>query len=69
MHLLLFGAVVYLTLLKTPILKIVEVKTEYLDYFTRKYDHASEMVFTRQKSIAGVNPEYPTRTQPGTNIC
>ena len=27
-----------------------------------------EMVFTRQKSRAGANPEYPTRTHPETNI-
>ena len=26
------------------------------------------MVFTRKKSRAGANPEYPPRTQPGTNI-
>ena len=26
------------------------------------------MVFTRQKSRAGTNPEYPARTRPGTNI-
>ena len=26
------------------------------------------MVFTRQKSRAGANPEYPPRTQPETNI-
>ena len=30
--------------------------TEYLDYFTRKYDHALHMVFTRQKLRAGANP-------------
>ena len=30
-----FGALVYLTLLETKSLKIVEVETEYLDYFTR----------------------------------
>ena len=29
------GAVVYLTLLEKVPLKTVEVKTEYLDYFTR----------------------------------
>ena len=29
------GTVVYLTLLETAPLKTVEVKTEYLDYFTR----------------------------------
>ena len=27
------------------------------------------MVFTRKKSRAVENPESPTRTQPGTNIC
>ena len=27
------------------------------------------MVFTRQKSRAGSNSEYPPITQPGTNIC
>ena len=27
------------------------------------------MVFTRQKSRAGANPESPARTHPGTNIC
>ena len=32
----------------TP-LKTVEVQTEFLDYFTRKYDHALEMLFTTQK--------------------
>ena len=26
------------------------------------------MVFTRQKAKAGANPEYPARTQTGTNI-
>ena len=26
------------------------------------------MVFTRQKERASANPEYPPRTQPGTNI-
>ena len=29
------GVVVYLTLLETALLKTVEVKTEYLDYFMR----------------------------------
>ena len=29
------GAVVYLTLLETAQLKTVEMKTEYLDYFTK----------------------------------
>ena len=33
MHLLLLGAVVYLTLLETALLKTVEVQNEYLDYF------------------------------------
>ena len=50
-------------------MKTVEVQTEYLDYFTRKYDHASEMVFTGQKARAGANPESPARAHPGTNIC
>ena len=27
------------------------------------------MLFTRQKSRVGENPESPARTQPGTNIC
>ena len=63
------GAVVYLTFLGTAPLEIIEVQTEYLDYFTRKWDHASEMLFTRQKAILGANPESPARTQPGTNIC
>ena len=27
------------------------------------------MVFTRQKTRAGANPEPPARIQPGTNIC
>ena len=49
-------------------MKTVEVQTKYLDYFTRKYDHALVMVFTRQKSIAGANLESPVRTQPGNNI-
>ena len=31
-------------------------------------DHPSEMIFTRLKSRAGADPEYPTRTQPETNI-
>ena len=31
-------------------------------------DHALEMVFTRQKSRAGANPESPPRTQPEKNI-
>ena len=49
-------------------MKTVEVQTEYIEYFTRKYDHALDMVFTRQKSRAGANPESPARNQPGTNI-
>ena len=49
-------------------MKIVEVKTEYIDYFTRKYDHALEMVFTRKKARAGENPEYSAGTHPRTNI-
>ena len=44
------------------------MQTEYLDYFTRKQDHASEMVFNRQKARAGENPISPARTQPGKNI-
>ena len=51
----------------TP-LKTVEVQTEYLDYFTRKYDQASEMVFTKQKERAGANTESSAITQPVTNI-
>ena len=31
-------------------------------------DHASEMVFTRQKARAGANTESPARNQAGTNI-
>ena len=31
-------------------------------------DHALEMVFTRQKSRAGANPEYPPRAQHKINI-
>ena len=27
-----------------------------------------EILFTRQKAIAGANPEFPARTQPVTNI-
>ena len=46
----------------------VEVQTEYLDYDTSKYDHASEMVFTRQKSRANENPESPARTHPEKHI-
>ena len=64
----LLGALVYLNLLGTTLLKTVEVQTEYLDYFTRKYDHALDMVFTRKKSRAGANPESPAKTHPGTNI-
>ena len=56
-------------LLKTTLLKTVEVQTEYLDYFTRIQDHALEMVLIRQKSRAGANPESPAITQPVTNIC
>ena len=44
------------------------MKTEYLDYFMRKQDHASKMLFTRQKTRAGANPEAPARTQLGNNI-
>ena len=62
------GALVYLTLLGTTPLKTVDVQTEYLDYFTRKYVHASDMVFTIQKVRAGANLESPEITQPGTNI-
>ena len=59
---------VYLTLLGTNPLKTVDVQTEYLNYFTKKEDHALEMVFTRQKARAGENPESSARTHPGTNI-
>ena len=34
LHLSFLGAVVYLTLLETALLKTVEVQAEYLDYFT-----------------------------------
>ena len=51
----------------TP-LKTVEVQTEYLDYYTRKQDHKLEMVFNRQKSRTGANPESPPITHPGKNI-
>ena len=44
------------------------MQTEYLDYFTRKQDHALEMVFTRKKAILGANIESPARAQPGKNI-
>ena len=62
------GALFYLALLGTAPLKTVEVQTEYLDYFTREKYNTSGMAFTRQKAIAGANPEYAARTQPGTNI-
>ena len=68
LHLWLLGALVYLTLLGTTLLKTVEVQTEYLDYYTRKYDHTLEMVFTRQTSRGGANPESPSRTHPETSI-
>ena len=54
--------------METAPLKTVEVQTEYLDYFTRKYDHELEMLSTRKKEIADVNPESPPRTHPATNI-
>ena len=49
--------ILYLTLLETAPLKTVEVPTEYLDYFMRKYDNSLEMVFTREKTRAGANPK------------
>ena len=49
-------------------MKAFEVQTEYLNYFTRKWYHTLEMVFTRQRSRAGANPEYPARTHTGTSI-
>ena len=49
-------------------MKTVEVKTEYLHCFTRKYDHALEMVVTRRRARVGANLESLARTQPGTNI-
>ena len=48
--------------------KTVEVQTEYLEYFTRKQDHALDMLFTRQKARAVANPEPPAGTPTGTNI-
>ena len=42
--------------------------TEYLDYFTRLNDHELKMVFTRQKSRAGENPDSSPRNNPETNI-
>ena len=49
-------------------MKTVEVQTEYLDYFTRKYDHELEMLSTRKKEIADVNPESPPIIRQETNI-
>ena len=44
------------------------MQNEHLDHFKRKLDHASGMIFTREKERAGANPESPARTQPGKNI-
>ena len=60
--------VVCLALLEMAPLETVELQTEYLDYFTRKEDHASDMVFIKQNGRSGVNLESPARIQPGKNI-